>query len=150
MSAKENKEMYIQIIKDLNASKGDIDKIHSMMDKYCAPGYINHNARRGDMTLDQAAQYYAELWAAFPDLAISIDEMVAEGDKLAARCTAQGTHNGNLMGIPATGKRIVATTWQISQIVGGKAVEVWELPDALGMMIQLGVVPDPAKSAVPH
>jgi len=148
MSVKENKEMYEQAVKDLNASKGDVAKIRSALEKCCAPGFINHNARGGDMNLDQIAQYYAEFWVTCPDFNVSIDDMIAEGDKLAACCTGKGTHKGTYMGIAPTGKQITALTMQFGKIEGGKFVEVWELPDAMGMMIQLGVIPDPAKSSV--
>lgn len=142
MLAKENKKRYIQFIKEYNASKGDINKIRYILEAYCAPGCIIHHARMGDMNLDQAAQYYAEIWAAFPDLFFSIDDMVAEEDKMAVRCAGQGTHTETFMEIPATGKRIVMEEWQMFKIEKGKAVEAWELPDGLGMMVQLGVAPD--------
>lgn len=142
MPAKDNKEMYEQVIKDLNAAKGDIAKIRSTLEKNCAPGFIYHHARRGDMDLDQTVQYFAELWVALPDGIVSIDDLVAEEDKLAVRSTFQGTNEGAYMGIPATGKRIAVTEMQFFKIVGGKAVELWALPDGLSMMIQLGVIPD--------
>jgi len=145
MSEKENKELYESVLNGLTTAKGDIAKIRSMLEKYCAPDFINHSARAGDMNLEQISQHYTELWAAFPDLVLSIDDLVAEGDKLAARCTGQGTHKGTYMGIPATGKQVTAITIQICKIAGGKFVEMWELVDGLGMMIQLGVVPDPAQ-----
>lgn len=148
MSVKGNKEMYEQVVNGLNTSKGDIAKIRSTFEKYCAPGFIMHHHRRGDMNMDQAAQYYAEIWAAFPDLILSIDDMVVEEDKMAVRAKARGTHRGTYMGIPATGKQMEMTGIQIAKAVGGKSLEMWEEVDALGMMIQLGVIPDPAKSSV--
>ncbi|MFC2009473.1 ester cyclase [Chloroflexota bacterium] len=144
MSVKENKEMYEQVIDGLNASKGDAAKIRSTLEKHCAPGFTIHRGRQGDMNLDQAVQHYVEIWAAFPDFKLSIDNMVAEEDKVAIRATGQGTHKGTYMGIPATGKQVKTTAMQINKIVWGKSVEIWELVDGLGMMIQLGVIPDPA------
>lgn len=144
MSAKENKESYMQNIKDLNASKGDVKKIGSILEKSCVPGYTHHHHMRGEMNLDQTSQYYAELWSAFPDMELVIDDMVAEEDKLATRCTIQGTQKGAFIGIPATGKRGVITGMQFFKMAEGKFVEGWELPDAFSLGVQLGVIPYPA------
>lgn len=141
MPAKENKERFVQFVKEINECKGDIARIRYILEKYCAPGYISHHARIGDMNLDQEAHHFAEIWAAFPDLIVSIDDMIAEEKKFAARVTLEGVHKGAYMGIPATGKQIKMTAWQFIKMVEGKSVEVWELPDGLGMMSQLGVVP---------
>ena len=145
MSEKENKEVYVQVVKELNAAKGDIAKIRSTMEKHCAPGFITHHARAGDMNLEQVIQHYNELWTAFPDLVLSIDDLIAQEDKLAARATGKGTHQGTYMGIPATGKQITIKAMQFGKIEGGKAVEIWEIPDALSMMAQVGLIPDPAQ-----
>lgn len=82
---------------------------------------------------------------AFPDLRTTIDDVIAEGDRAAVRWTITGTHNGELMGIPPTGRHINCSGITIQRIAGGKIVEGWTNFDALGMLQQLGVVPSPGQ-----
>jgi steroid delta-isomerase-like uncharacterized protein len=82
---------------------------------------------------------------AFPDVQINIEDIVAEGDRVALRWTAKGTHLGELMGIPATGKPVTVTGIDIDRIAGGKIAEHWGAFDQLGMMQQIGVVPTPGE-----
>lgn len=77
----------------------------------------------------------------FPDARITVQDQIAEGDKVATRWTATGTHKGDLMGIKPTGKQVKITGITIDRIAGGKIVEEWEDFDLMGMMQQLGVVP---------
>jgi steroid delta-isomerase-like uncharacterized protein len=81
-----------------------------------------------------------EVYNTFPDAQCNIDEMVAEGDKVAVRWTFTGTHKGEFMGIPPTNKKITAWGIKIYRVVDGKFVESWERFDDLGLMQQLGVV----------
>jgi steroid delta-isomerase-like uncharacterized protein len=83
---------------------------------------------------------------AFPDVHFTIDEQIAEGDKVATRWTAHGTHKGELAGIPATGKSSTVTGMGVDRIVNGKIVESWGIFDQFGMMQQLGVIPTPEPS----
>lgn len=78
--------------------------------------------------------------SAIPDLRFTIEEPIAEGDKVATSWTGTGTHKGNLMGIPATGKAATVSGINIFRIVGGKITEVKSSWDALGMLQQLGIV----------
>ena len=80
---------------------------------------------------------------AFPDLALTVEDQLAEGDKVMNRFTARGTHQGELMGIPATGKPVAMEVVEYFRIQGGKLAERWGQADLLGMMVQLGVVPPP-------
>jgi predicted ester cyclase len=77
---------------------------------------------------------------AFPDLKGTPEDQIAEGDKVVMRWTARGTHQGELQGIPPTGRRVTVTGIVISRAAEGKLVESWEVYDALGMMRQLGLV----------
>lgn len=88
-------------------------------------------------------QYVTELRAAFPDLHITIDDQVADGDKVVTRWTARGTHTGPFQGIPPTGKQGSMTGIDIDRVVNGKSVECWTNADDLGLLQQLGVVPRP-------
>ena len=83
--------------------------------------------------------------SAFPDLTFTIEDQIAEGDRVVTRWTATGTHNGELMGIPATGKQVTVTGLDINRFSGGKSVEHWGQFDQMGMMQQLGVIPMPGE-----
>lgn len=93
--------------------------------------------------LEEGKRLFAKLWCAFPDHHEIIDDMVAEGDKVATRVTWTGTHQGEFQSIPATGKQVTLKAITIYRIAGRKVVEVWEEADILGMMRQLGVIPSP-------
>jgi predicted ester cyclase len=80
---------------------------------------------------------------AFPDLRFTAEDIIAEGDKVAARYTMRGTHQGEFMGVAPTGNRIEVTGIDIVRFEGGKMVEHWANSDELGMMQQLGVIPAP-------
>ena len=80
---------------------------------------------------------------AFPDVHFTIDEQIAEGDKVVTRWTAHGTHQGELVGIPATGKSSTVTGINVDRVVNGKIAESWGIFDQFGMMQQLGVIPMP-------
>ncbi len=88
-------------------------------------------------------QFASVYFTAFPNLRITIDDQVAEGDTVVTRWTSHGTNTGSLFGMPATNKSSTVTGITISRIVGGKAVETWTNFDNLGMLQQLGVVPMP-------
>ena len=77
---------------------------------------------------------------AFPDLVLTVQDQIAEGDKVVTRVTVQGTHKGDLMGTPPTGKQATATAISIMRFADNKVVEEWELVDEMGMMRQLGLV----------
>jgi steroid delta-isomerase-like uncharacterized protein len=80
---------------------------------------------------------------AFPDVHFTIDDQIAEGDKVVTRWTGHGTHKGELLGIPATGKSSTVTGIAVDRLVNGKIVESWGIFDQFGMMQQLGVIPVP-------
>ena len=91
-------------------------------------------------------QYVSMYRSAFPDLQQTIEDQIAEGEKVATRLTGRGTHQGELMGIPPTGNRVEAPGIVINRISGGKIAESWANYDAMGMMQQLGVIPAPGQS----
>lgn len=95
-------------------------------------------------SIAQLRQKGQEIAAAFPDMVLTVEHLVAEGDLVAGRVTARGTHTGAFEGIPATGRTIagVAET-DVFRIRDGKIVEVWHLYDVFGMMAQLGLLPQP-------
>lgn len=78
---------------------------------------------------------------AFPDVSFTVDEQIAEGETVVTRWTATGTHQGELSGIPATGKSVTITGVSIDRVVDGKLVAGWNISDQLGLLRQLGVIP---------
>lgn len=90
-----------------------------------------------------ARQEVAVFTTAFPDFSVTVEDLLAEGDRVCARVIARGTHRGDLMGIPPTGKPVTITGTQVWRIKDGKLAEGWLEIDRLGMLQQLGVVPAP-------
>ena len=115
------------------------------VDEIYAPDFVNHSAPPG-MPNDRAGlkALVGMNLGAFPDLKVTSDFQLAEGDKVVMRWTATGTHTGELMGIPATGKPVKMTGIAIVRFADGKIAELWMESDQMGMMQQLGVVPAPA------
>jgi steroid delta-isomerase-like uncharacterized protein len=82
--------------------------------------------------------------AAFHDLHVTIDDIMADGDKVTARFTARGMHKGEFMGLPPTGKAIAMTGIEIFRVKDGKITELWGEANLMGLMQQLGILPVPA------
>lgn len=94
----------------------------------------------------QGAKEVATMFrTAFPDLKVIIEDLIAEGDKVVQRWTAHVTHQGDLLGIPPTGKKVTLTGINIFRLADGKIVERWGELDTLGMLQQLGVVQPPGQ-----
>ena len=85
--------------------------------------------------------FYSAFLAAFPDLHVHIEDTLAEGNQLVIRWSAHGTHEGELMGIPPTGKQVSVGGIAIDRFENGQSVEHWEIFDQVGLMRQLGVIP---------
>ena len=119
---------------------GDVDGLGGLM----ADGFVEHEVTPGlAPTKDGVKEFFRMYTAAFPDLRLQPEDLLTSGDKVVARLRATGTHKGEFLGIPATGKRIDV---QVIDIVrfgdDGLAHEHWGIVDALTMMQQLGVIPE--------
>ena len=91
---------------------------------------------------DEELKHHIALYeAAFPSYQLIAEDMIAEGDKVVVRSTFRGTHKGDLMGIPPTGKQVTMPLILIYRIADDKIVEHWMQADALGLLQQLGVIP---------
>lgn len=113
-------------------------------DRYFSPELVNHALPPGlPPGLEGTKMLASIFFGAYPDIRLTIEDLLAEGDKVMARWTARGTHKGELMGIAPTGKEVVVSGVIIDRFADGKSVEHWELFDQLGMMQQLGVIPAP-------
>lgn len=82
--------------------------------------------------------------AAFPDAQYSLEDIFGEAGKVVQRCSVRGTHRGDFMGVPATGNEISMPFMIISRFEDDKIVEEWQMLDSLGLMRQLGVIPERA------
>jgi steroid delta-isomerase-like uncharacterized protein len=119
-------------------NQGKIDVIEELV----APTCVNHDPATGDTKGPEGTRELIEGYrSAFPDLKITIEEQIAEGDLVASRWTGTGTHKGELLGIAATGKETTVTGITIEKVKDGKIVESWTNWDTLGLMRQLGVIP---------
>ena len=121
----------------------------SLVDTLVSPQYVYHGPGglelRGRDGFKQLVTLYR---TAFPDLQMTIQEFVAENDKVAIRWTARGTHKGDLAGIAPTGRNTTVTGIMVSRVVDGVLAEDFETFDELGMLRQLGVTKIPAPAHV--
>ena len=136
MSTEENKAVLRRNLEALN--KGDL----AIADETIHTNYVYHGSGGQEFKGPEGfKQFVTMLRTAFPDLHLTVEDMVAEGDKVAHRLTLRGTHKGDFMGMAPTGKQVTTTAITISRFVGGKEVEAWSNLDQLGMMQQMGVAP---------
>ena len=91
--------------------------------------------------IESLKQLVSAYFNAFPDLQVTIEDTIAEGDKVMTPLTWRGTHRGELMGMPPTGKQVAFSGMESYRIADGKIVEIWAYSDNLGMFQQLGVIP---------
>jgi steroid delta-isomerase-like uncharacterized protein len=144
MSTEQNKAT-MRAIPEQIFNEGNLDAA----DRLFATDYIEHVPVLPGLPAGLAGfkVYVTAVRSAFPDLRLIIEDLVAEGDKVVMRATARGTHRGEFMGIPPTGKQISVTEIHICRFADGKVVEHWANSDQLGMLQQLGVVPTSAQMA---
>ncbi len=139
MSVEENKTIERRYMEEV-WTKGNL----AAVDELVATNYVDHTPMPGaSPDLQGLKQFVTVVTAAFPDWQPTIEDMIAEGDKVVVRFRGSGTHKGEFMGIPPTGKQVTMMAIAIHRIAGGKIVENWLQADMLGMMVQLGVVPPP-------
>jgi steroid delta-isomerase-like uncharacterized protein len=125
-------------------NQGNLDAV----DEIFASDYLLHDPTSPEEIrgTEGMKQYVSMYRTAFPDLQQTIEDQIAEGEKVATRLIGRGTHQGELMGIPPTGNRVEASGIVINRISGGKIAESWATYDALAMMQQLGVISAPGQS----
>lgn len=113
------------------------------IDELCDPGLVDHNPVPGHPpTLDGFKSAIAGYKAAFPDLTVDLGEVAADGDTVATRWMVAGTHEGEMMGIPPTGKQITVEGMNFYHLRDGRITDVWTQFDAVAMLEQLGVMPE--------
>ena len=140
MSAEESKATMRRYFLDA-FEQGNID----LLDELLAPDYVNHTPATPDLpTGPEGVKGVVTMFrSAMPDLRVLIEDMIAEGDKVATRYTLEGTHEGELFGVPPTGQRLSIESITVERVSDGKIREHWRVTDELGMMQQLGAIPAP-------
>jgi steroid delta-isomerase-like uncharacterized protein len=121
---------------------GDTELISKTIDELVEPDALIATPLPGGATGAQALkQVWATLLRAFPDLHVTVEDLIAEGDKVVIRNTVTGTHRGEYMGVPPTGKSVTYKEIFIFRFVSGRIAETWGVVDVLSQMKQLGVIP---------
>lgn len=132
MSLEENKAIVRSWIEAFN--KRNL----ALLDELHAPDFVYHT--RQQQGLESIKQSYTMFYKGFPDVHATIEDVIAEGDKVWIRATVTGTHTGEYRGLAPTGKKITLTGVDIRRIVDGKMVEGWDVDDFLDFFKQLGVI----------
>jgi predicted ester cyclase len=134
MDTEQNKSTYRAFIQRV-FNEGRLD----VLDEFLAPTYQIQDAPPGTPPGAEGVKYAVSLFRdAFPDLEITLDDVVAERDSVAARSTLRGTHRGTFFGIAPTGKTVSVTSLTMVRLVNGRLVESWVKNDTASLMSQLG------------
>ena len=134
--SEENEAVVRRFVEDcLNGRNPDL------VDELFSPDYVNYAAPAGvSPDLEGYKERVASVLRGFPDLQVTIEDLFSDGDRVAIRLSASGTHKGDSLGLSATGRFASWTATAIYQLVGGKIMQRWENRDDLGLMQQLGAV----------
>jgi len=138
VSEEQNKQVFRQLIEE-GFSQGKLE----VLDDVFAPNFIEHQDGFVPPNVEGVKGAIVSLRTAAPDLKLTIEEIIASGEKTWARITGRGTHRGPFMGRPATGRPFAITVIDICRFENGKIVEHWGVADRLSMMAQLGLLPRP-------
>jgi steroid delta-isomerase-like uncharacterized protein len=138
--SEENKAVVRRVLEEM-FNKGNLDAAYELI----ASDYVDHDpAMPEEVHGPEGFKEFAGAYrAAFSDLHVEIEEQLAEGDLVATRWTATGTHDGDLMGIAPTGNRVTQPGMDISRVSEGKVAETWEGYNSMVMMQQIGAIPSP-------
>jgi steroid delta-isomerase-like uncharacterized protein len=140
MSAQQNKELIRRFFEVMNQEvwpKGNL----SVTDDFISPDYEYHDPSSPVRGREGFRQLITMYRTAFPDARFTIEEQVAEGDKVLTRFSVTGTQRGTFLGIAPTNKKATVSVLSLVRLTGGKVVEEWERFDTLQLMQQLGAVP---------
>lgn len=125
-----------------DAIKGGVELVSQTIDEIFAPDVLFHApVPTGASGIDALKQVWPVLLRAFPDLQVSVEDLIEEGDKVVARNTVTGTHQGEYMGLPPTGTFITYKEIFICRFVDGRIAEIWGVVDVFSQMRQLGMIP---------
>ena len=121
--------------------QGNID----LLDELLAHEYVNHTLATPELPSgpEGVKEVVSMLRSGVPDLKVVIEDMIAEGDRVATRYALEGTHGGDLFGVAPTGRHLTIKSMTVERLSGGKIVEHWRVTDELDMMRQLGAIGTP-------
>jgi predicted ester cyclase len=137
MSPNDNKKTIRTFIEEFQGRRN-----LGIINDYLTPEFVDHTAPPGaPKSREGVTGFFSQFYAAFPDFHAIIHDQVAEGNKVVTRKTFHGTHRGEFLGIPATGREIAVDVFDILELSDGKVISHWGILDQLGLMQQLGVVP---------
>jgi len=138
MSSEQNKAIVRRLLEE--PWEGDLRVVDELVDrKYVGYDPAIPEPLRGPDGFKENISTYR---AAYSDARITVDDQIAEGDKVATRWTGRGKHDGDLMGVAPTGKQVKVSGLTLSRLANGKVIEEYTNWDTFGMMQQLGVVPE--------
>jgi steroid delta-isomerase-like uncharacterized protein len=142
MSVQENKALARRVFDEI-WSAGKLD----LVDDLLAPEFVGRPIGLAEPFTgpEGAKEFIGRLREAFPDIRFPIDDLIAEDDKVVVRWTATGTNDGEFMGIEPTGREVTIAGMTILRIRDGRIIEGWTNMDALGLLRQIGAVPEPAQ-----
>lgn len=128
-----------------------LDEVYSqgnleVIDELVASDFVGHGTAAGGEGRDAYRQFVVEMRSAFPDLRITVEDQIAEGDKVVTRWRARGTHAGPIQGIPPTGRPVEISGTIIDHLADGKIIECWSNTGDLGLFQRLGAVPTPDRA----
>jgi steroid delta-isomerase-like uncharacterized protein len=136
--SEENKAVVRRWVEAFN--EGNLDAVDDLL----TDSYVRHDPNSPEVRgPEEEKQLIAMYRSAFPDLRFTVEDMVAEADKVVARVGISATHEGELLGIPPSGRRLSFTAMELYRLEGGKIDEQWVNVDTLGMMQQIGAIPAP-------
>jgi steroid delta-isomerase-like uncharacterized protein len=136
MPVQDNKQAVRRFYQDVINGR-NLDALGGLL----TPDGVDHTF--GSQNPEQAKQFFGMVQQAFPDMRVEVHEVIAEGELVAARVTYTGTHQGEFVGIPATGKQTMVNGVDLFRMQDGKQAEHWGGPDMLSFLMQLGVMPGP-------
>ena len=142
MSSEENKAIFRRYVEEVG-NEGRLELADEIFDRYLAHQADGSVLERGP---EDVKRFMGEFRQAFPDFHSTVEDQIAEGDKVATRWTMRGTHKGEFRGMPPTGNKLEITGIGIFRFSEGKVVESWDNFDQLGMMRQLGAIPSSGQS----
>lgn len=137
MTSKENERLARRFPEEA-ATGGDVD----VLDEILADDFVDHSLfGREVVGVEASKAQLRAILTAFPDFEATVEDVVAEGDRVAMRVTLSGTHEGEFMGLEPTGNSFEVGNAVFNRVADGRIVERWTLPDTFGMLQQLGVLP---------
>ena len=141
MSTEQNKAILRRYIQEVD-NKGNF----AVHDELVAPNFRSYYASGPPMDREGHKQFLTVMRTACPDIRVTIEDLIAEGDKVVVRWTSRGTHQGEFQGVLPTAKQVTVTGITINRFADGQLVETWSVFDQMGLLQQLGVVPSPGQA----